>query len=146
MSRLIALTVALLLALPAFAQAQADQLGKCFADNTTGRDRKDLARWIFVSMAAHPEIRDMANPSQDVAQEVSRAMGLLVTRLITESCPKEVQAVFGGEGSQAIRRAFENLVQLDLSELMSNAEVSASISGFERYLDRGKINAVLRSK
>ena len=35
---------------------------------------------------------------------------------------------------------------LAMSELMSNAEVSASISGFERYLDRGKINAVLRSK
>ena len=146
MTKLIALTFALLLALPTFAQAQDDQLGKCFADNTTGRDRKDLARWVFVSMAAHPEIRDMASPSQDVAQEASRAMGRLVTRLLTESCLKEVQAISGGEGSQAMRRAFENLGQLAMSELMSNAEVTASISGFERYIDRDKINAVLRSK
>ena len=143
MARLIVVTFALLLALPTIAQTQGDDLGKCLADSTTGRDRKDLARWMFVAMAAHPEIRDLANPSQDVAEEASRAMGVLVTRLLTESCPKEVQAVASGEGSQAMRRAFETLGRVAVVEIMSNAEVTASISGFERHVDRRKINAVL---
>lgn len=143
MAKLIVVTLALLFALPTIAQTQGDDLGKCLANSTTGRDRKDLARWMFVAMAAHPEIRDLANPSRDVSEEISRAMGVLVTRLLTEDCPKEVQAVTSGEGSQALRRAFETLGRVAVVEIMSNEDVTASISGFERYLDRRKINAIL---
>jgi hypothetical protein len=26
----------------------------CMADSSTGKDRKELARWIFVAMSSHP--------------------------------------------------------------------------------------------
>ena len=29
--------------------------------NTSGKDRKDLARWIFLAMAAHPEMKQHAS-------------------------------------------------------------------------------------
>jgi hypothetical protein len=146
MSKLVALIFALLFALPAVAQSQGDLLGTCLADNTTGRDRKDLARWIFVAMAAHPDIRDLANASQEAADKTSRTMGALVTRLLTESYPKEVQAAARGEDSKAMRRAFEILGQLAMLELTSNADVAASVCGFERSMDRAKITAVLEGK
>jgi|SRR5882672_10802892 len=146
MIKCIAFAFALVISLPAVAQSQGDLLGKCLADNTTGKDRKDLARWIFVAMAAHPEIRDLASISQEAGDKTSRAMGALVTRLLTESCPKEVQAVARGEGSQAMKRAFETLGQLAMLELTSNAEVAASVAGFERYVDKAKLNAVFAGK
>ena len=142
----IAFIFALLVALPAIAQSQGDLLGTCLADNTTGRDRKDLARWIFVGMAAHPEIRDLANASQEAADKSSRAMGALLTRLLAESCAKEAQAAARGGDSKAMKRAFEILGQIAMVELTSNADVAASLSGFERYLDRAKVAAVLEAK
>src|SRR5664279_2796944 len=146
MIKYIALTFALLCPLPAVAQSQGDVLGRCLADNTTGKDRKDLARWIFVAMAAHPEIRDLARVSPEAGEKASREMGALVTRLLSESCPKEVQSVARGEGGQAMKKAFETLGRLAMLELTSNAEVGASVAGFERYVDKAKLTAVFESK
>ena len=146
MAKLVALIFAVLFALPAIAQSQGDLLGKCLADNTTGRDRKDLARWVFVAMAAHPDIRDLANASQEAADKTSRAMGALVTRLLTESCPQEARAAAHGEDNKAMRRVFVILGQLAMLELTSNPDFSASMSRFERYMDRARITAVLEGK
>lgn len=146
MTNCIAWVFALLCSLPALAQSQGDVLGKCLGDSTTGKDRKDLARWVFVSMAAHPEIRDLANISPEISDKSSREMGALVTRLLTESCVKEAQAVARGEGSQAMRTAFEALGRLAMLELTSNAEVAASVAGFEHYVDKAKLTAVFEGK
>jgi hypothetical protein len=29
------------------------------ADSSTGKDRKELARWIFVAMSSHPELKGL---------------------------------------------------------------------------------------
>lgn len=135
------------LGLSGIAHAQSDALATCLADSTTGKDRKDLARWVFVAMSAHPGMRDLAANSPETGEQINKAMGVLVTRLLTESCPREVQAVAkGSEGAQGLRSAFEALGRLAMAELMSNAEVSASVSKFEGYVDRPKVSAVLNSK
>lgn len=142
----LALALGLAAAPLAQAQVQGESLAKCLADNTTGKDRKDLARWIFVAMASHPEIRDLASASEEAADQASRSMGALVTRLLAESCPREVQAVARGEGPMAMRRAFETLGQLAMMELTSNKDVAASITKFERYVDRAKVTGVLEGR
>lgn len=146
MLRSFAIAIAIALSLVGPAQAQGDVLAKCLADNTTGKDRKDLARWIFVAMAAHPEIRDLANAPPEAGDRASRTMAALVTRLLTESCLSEVRSVAAADRPQAMRRAFEVLGQLAMMELTSNSDVAASISGFERYVDRGRVNALLEGK
>ena len=83
-----------------------DALGRCLADNTTGRGRKDLARWVFVSMAAHPEIRPLA----------------------------ALQA-----GGSAFETAFSTLGEPAMMELMNDADVNATLTAFERYLDQGEL-------
>lgn len=142
------IAAALLAALcwPAATLAQGEPLGKCLADNTTGKDRKDLARWIFVAMAAHPEISELANANAAAAEQTSRAMGQLVTRLLTQACVKEVQAAAKAGGTVAMRQAFETLGQVAMMELTSNRDVAASISGFERYVDRAKISALMEGR
>ena len=34
----------------------------CLSDNTSGKDRKLLAKWIFLAMAAHPEFKGFPLP------------------------------------------------------------------------------------
>ena len=138
--------LALSLANIAFAQAPSLELNKCFADKTTGKDRKDLARWFFASMATHPEIRDMVNAQAGIADQTSRTMGELVTRLFSKDCAKESQAVFLAEGGNGLDKSFETLGQLAMREIMSNSEVVATFTNFQRYIDQGKINSVINQK
>jgi hypothetical protein len=130
------------------AQASVDALRTCVTDNTSGKDRKDLAKWVFFAMAAHPEIKpyvgaNVAGP----ADESSKTMASLVTRLLTESCANEVKAVMKTpQGSEAVKLAFTTLGQLAMQELMADDAVKGSMGAFEQYVDQARLNAVLAGK
>jgi len=117
---------------------------RCLADNTTGRDRKDLARWIFLAMAAHPEIKEMSKASGAQQEQSQRAVAGLFSRLVGETCATEVRALVQTEGPAALGKPFEVLGQLAMQELMSNADVKANVGGFERFIDRAKVEPVLK--
>src|SRR5262245_26345443 len=88
-----AIAIVLVFYLAGHAQAQSDILGTCVTDNASGRDRKDLAKWIFLAMAAHPEIKQYATGiSPATVEQLNRTMAALVTRLLTDSCANETRA------------------------------------------------------
>lgn len=129
----------LLLSAGAQAQSQADTLGNCLADSTSGKDRKALATWVFLAMAAHPEIKQFASAAVPPASDDSaRWMAALVTRLLTESCVNEAKAAMSTGGSTALPLAFQKLGQLAMQELMTDKSVQESMGLFERYLDQSK--------
>ena len=61
MLRLLLLTALSTLSFAAAAQTPTADLSSCLAENTWGKDRKDLAKWVFLAMASHPEIRQYAS-------------------------------------------------------------------------------------
>jgi hypothetical protein len=144
------LIVAVMLAIPTLAQAQGpvNALKTCVTDNTSGRDRKDLAKWVFFAMAAHPEMKPYADAKVAAAvDESSQKMAALVTRLLTESCVNEVRAVMKtGQGSQALRFAFESLGQLAMQELMADKTVQDTMGLFQRYVDQTRLKEALADK
>jgi hypothetical protein len=137
---------ALVFANAAAAGPQAEALGTCLVDSTTGKDRKELARWLFSAMGAHPSLGDMFTISDPQRDEISRSMAALVTSLMTDKCAKEVRAAIQGEGSTALRSSFEILGRVAAMELQGNAEVAKAISGFEKYLDRGKFQQLYQQQ
>ena len=146
MHRLLILAAALLLARPgmATAQTQPDPLGACLADSTTGRDRKDLATWMFLAMAAHPDIRAMAPADLELATAQSaKTMGALVTRLLADSCPEEAKAATKVGKSSAFVEAFRRLGEVAMRELIADKSVSSSIGQFERFLDQERIKKAI---
>jgi hypothetical protein len=68
------------------------------------------------------------------------------TRLVTESCAQQTQAAFKAGGTKALEVPFRTLGQLAMQELMSNRDVSASMSAFDKYIDKDKLNQVLSGK
>ena len=91
----IALTVTLMPAVSVAGPAT-DALASCVADNTTGKDRKDLAKWVFVAMSAHPEIKPLSKASDAVKESLDKNLANIATKLITESCRTEAHlAVLG---------------------------------------------------
>ncbi len=124
-------------------------LRTCLADSTSGKDRKDLATWVFLGMAAHPEIRQHASADLPAAMdESSRKIAALVTRLLTDSCVDETRAVVNGGGSTSasFQAAFESLGQLAMQELMADKSVNQSMTLFQQYLDRKRFTEVFGNK
>lgn len=144
--KLMVVVVAALISFSATAGTHGDALATCLADSTSGKDRKDLARWMFLAMAAHPDMRELSAASKDAAEQASRSVGMLFTRLVAENCSTQVRALVKNEGPESLRTAFEFLGKLAMQELMTNREVNASITAIDRYIDRSKTAAVLGGK
>jgi hypothetical protein len=124
----------------------ADALGTCLSENTTGKERKELARWMFVAMSSHPEIKQLSATTPNDLDQVSRATGALFTKLLTETCVTQTRAAVRTEGAQSIQAAFSVLGQAAMQELMSDPAVRAAIGAFERHLDTKKVEAVLTAQ
>lgn len=129
-----------------FAGPYTDKLSTCFSGNNSGKDRKQFARLMFVSMAAHPEMRDLAGPLKDAKEEASREVGKMVTRLLAENCTAQAKAVIKNEGGGSFQESFGVLGQLAMQELMSSKEVSIAIGSFENYIDKTKVQNALVEK
>jgi hypothetical protein len=141
MNRIVISVVLALSASLAQAQEPTDALSQCLADNTSGKDRKDLARWVFFAMASHPEIKQFASPGlAPASEETHKIMAATFTRLLVDSCLTQTQAAFQEGGSRAIEGAFATLGRLAMQELMSNQDVNANMSKFEKFLDQTKLS------
>lgn len=124
----------------------ADSMGVCMVDSMTGKERKQIAQWLFFAMAAHPEIKEFSKVTKEDNKKANEFVGNLVTRLLTENCPVQTKKAMKEEGSEAIKGAFELVGKVAMQELMTNKDVTDSVSGFEKFLDKDKIRAVLSEK
>jgi hypothetical protein len=123
-----------------------DALTSCLTDNTTGKDRKDMARWVFVGMSAHPEIQNLSNVTEADREAVDRTIAALFTKLLAEKCPAQAKLAAAEGGSESFRAAFEIIGKLAMQELMSNPKVNTSFSKFTKYVDQNKMNSALSKK
>ena len=137
--------LALTLCLAPLAQAQSagEQLGSCMVDSLTGKEKKQLATWIFFAMAAHPDIKEFGNVTAEDQANIDKTIGALVTRLLTETCAAQLQAGYREGGQLAIQNAFELVGKVAMEELMSNNNVMASVAGYSKFIDEKKLESVL---
>jgi hypothetical protein len=130
----------------AHAQPAVDAFGKCLADNTSGKDRKDLARWLYVAMGAHPDMKAISSINSSAPEDSSRVAGELFTRLIAEACPNQAKAAVDATGPVAFQSAFSVLGQLAMQELMADKDVNAGMGLLQKYIDNGKVQSVFGTK
>ena len=133
----------ILLSLSAHAGPQSDALGTCLTDNTNGKERKELARWIFTAISAHPEMRDLSNISKQDREKSNKAMATIVMRLLTDNCATQARDAVKAEGGEGLESSFKVLGQLAMQEIMSNQSVSTSIADYVKFLDQKKLNSTL---
>ncbi|MEE4252378.1 MAG: YceI family protein [Alcanivoracaceae bacterium] len=126
----------------AMASSPTEALAGCLVDTLNGKERKSLAKWIFFSVAAHPEIKPYSNASTKDIEDSDKLTGALITRLLTESCPNELKAANRSD-HMALQKAFEIVGQVAMQELMTNDDVMRTISGYAKYVDQEKIGKLL---
>ncbi|SMC17886.1 hypothetical protein SAMN02745857_00427 [Andreprevotia lacus DSM 23236] len=136
--------LALLVSTSVMASSYTDAVSRCLADNTTGRDRKDLAAWIYGIMSAHPYVRETFNAPAVDRKAITQRAGALYTRLIAESCRNEFKAALDAEGLDTTRTAFRYLGELAMTELMSDAAVKKAMGEIEYTVDTKRLEAALK--
>jgi hypothetical protein len=122
------------------------KLGTCMAENTTGKDRKNLARWVITATTVHPELKSILTVSEQSIDLANREVAALLTKLLAESCVDEVKMASKNEGSNGMHAAFETLGKLAMQEIMSNQDVAISLTRFEKYLDKAKLDRALKAQ
>jgi hypothetical protein len=123
----------------AYADVYEDNLSRCLSDSTSGKDRKDLARWVFSVMSSHPEITNISPISPENKLKVEQTAGKLYNRLLTVDCKPEIEAAFKNKSPTATKNAFEQLGRLAMMEIMTNPDVITSFSGISKYIDMSKL-------
>lgn len=143
--KLFTLVLGLVIAMPAFSASPTNDLGRCLVDSLNGKERKNLAKWIFFSIAAHPEIKPYSKASPKVIIESDKFIGSLVTRLLTVNCPKELQTAYKVDPT-TVQKAFEIVGQVAMQEIMTNKTVMKALTNYAHYADIQKINKLLGQK
>jgi len=68
-------------------------------DSLNGKERKELGKWIFLGMSAHPEISNLSNVSGAIRDGSDQYIGNLITRLLAEDCMVEARMAMKNERS-----------------------------------------------
>lgn len=126
------------------ASQEAQRFGTCLTDSMTGKERKNLAKWIFLGISTHSTIKPYANVTESDIDDVNKYVGTLITRLVTEDCPEQARAAAGVLGSAAFEQAFKIVGEVAMQELMTEPSVGQSLGAFEKYLDQEKFNDVFQ--
>ncbi|MAM87844.1 MAG: hypothetical protein CME36_11120 [unclassified Hahellaceae] len=130
-----------ILSLPAYSQDNTQVFANCLADSLNGKERKELAKWIYLSMSVHPTLQSYSKSSDEDREQIDQRIGELVTRLLTENCPSELRAA-NKTDSLAIQRGFEFVGQVAMQEIMTNKATAEALAGYARYIDQEKIAAI----
>lgn len=121
-----------------------DAFANCITDNTTGRDRKDLVKWVFAVLAAHPEIKSFAALSDADREQMDRGAAGLFERLVTVNCRDQAKAALQAEGAVSFQVAFQRLGLIASTELMTDPSVQGSMQRFVRMVDQKKVESALK--
>ena len=128
----------------AHANTSAQQLGVCMTDSLNGKERKNLAKWIFFGMSEHSTIKPHSNVPTSDRERMNKYVGTLITRLLTEDCPEIAKAALDENGSAAFDYAFGVVGEVAMTELMAEPAVSKSLGAFEHHLDQSKFDGVFK--
>ena len=99
-------------------------------------------RWLFVGIARHPGVSQMASISDGQRVDANRQMGALFNRLLLDTCANETRAAFQADREHAIGFAFRALGSHAMTDLMSNPDVAAGISEVGAYVDQRRLAAL----
>lgn len=121
---------------------EAQQFSLCLSDSMSGKERKHLAKWIFLGMSVHSTLKPYANVPESDMDASNKYIGKLITRLITEDCPDQAKAAYKVLGASAFEQAFKVAGEVAMQEIMMEPGVGQALGAFEKYLDSKKINSL----
>ena len=143
--KVLVLFMGLVIGAPALAETPTNVFARCMVDTLNGKERKNLAKWIFFSIAAHPEIKSYSSATQKDVESSDKFVGKLITRLLADDCPNELKKANKSD-PRAVEKGFELVGKVAMQELMTNQNVMKTLVNYARYADQERISKVLSEK
>lgn len=128
----------LLLALSGSAVAgpYSDALGRKMVAETTPNEKVLLIRWFYMVVSTHPTLRGMSVITARQRDETDRAIGIMLTRLLTQSCAAEARDVIRYESTDGWAQAFSVFGSVAATEVFGGKEIQDSMmGGLKKYID-----------
>jgi hypothetical protein len=113
------------------------------SDNLNGKERKNLAKWIFFAMGMHPDIKSYLNVSPNDMQTSDEYVGALITRLLTVDCSARLKTAYKSDPT-SLNKAFEVVGRVAMQELMRSNEVNKALTNYVEFSDTTKIGEVMK--
>lgn len=127
----------------AFAGTITDDLTQCLVSSTTQEDKGVVVRWVFSTLALHPDAAPLSSVTPAQRAEFNAKTARLFERLVTENCKTQTQAAVRSEGPVAIQTSFRKFGEIATRELLTNPQVAAGLSNAASNLDLIKLMSVL---
>jgi hypothetical protein len=126
----------------AIAGPYGDDMAKCLVKAATPDDRSVFIKWLFASIALHPDVRSMATITPQQRDDFNKRAAALFQRLLTDSCRAETQSAIRYEGPAIVQYAFQVFGQAAARDLFSSGDVAAGMQDLAKYIDQEKIKAL----
>ena len=104
-------------------------------EHTSQEDIISLVRWIFIAVAAHPDVNDLSDFSDIAETKADVEVARIFQKLMTKDCVEEVKTVLIIDGDVAIEASFTILGKVATESLMDNQNVIERTQGFIPYVD-----------
>jgi hypothetical protein len=127
----------------AVAGTYSDDLTKCLVSSATVDDKRVLVRWVFATLALHPDTASLAAVSDAQRAEFNAKTARLFERLVTETCKTQMQTAVRNEGVAALQSSFRQFGEVATRELLTNPNVAAGLSNTASNLDPIKLMSLL---
>lgn len=116
----------------------------CLVEKTTGEDRLDLIKWMYVGMSGHPTLSAMNSVTDGDKVAANKKMGALFNRLLAKDCAADFKGVYQQHGQAGIQAAFGVLGEVAMAELMQNPAVTSDLMLFTEHVDVDAFEKMLK--
>lgn len=140
---IVSLCAAMTFAKGAVAGTYSDELTRCLVSSATVDDKRVLVRWIFSTLALHPDTAPLAVVSNAQRAEFNANTARLFERLVTDTCKAPMQAAVRNEGVGALQSSFRQFGEVATRELLTNPQVAAGLSNTASNVDPLKLMSLL---
>jgi hypothetical protein len=121
-----------------------DDFVRCLVAKTTQSDRQAFVRWIFTSMSANAEIKDLSTVTEAQRTAATEVTSHLIQRLIFTDCRTQAVAAVRYEGQTAFVAGFEMVGKVAMGDLMADPAVAVSLSGLDTYFDKSAMEVFVQ--
>lgn len=137
------LVVGLGFSLSAQAGVYSDDLSRCLVESSTEKDKALLVKWMFTSMALHPDVASMANVTQAQRDAANKDAADMFARLMTMTCLEQSKKAIQYEGAAAVEQGFNAFGQVAGKELFAHPNVAQALAALQNHIDTKKLEIAL---
>ena len=123
----------------AVAGKYSDELDKCLVSSATDKDKADLIRWLFASLARGQDLRDVFSVSPEQREKLTRAAAQVFDRLFTKDCKSQFMNAARMEGDEAPGAGISALSQAAMARVLNDPAVANGANELGRLIDWSKL-------